>query len=417
MKLNMTKCGIFQRLIWVILIPVCLPGQSFKVEKITSDSAWTSPLWGVNAPKIAVNKSGDIWVIGFKGNYPESEAMIFQKKSGTDWEKGYIFKGVYQPSMMFLDSDDILHIISNSQTKPIAQYRSADRANLNNFELVAQGNGQEDGRGWYVSVGISHDVLYMAYISLDYDLWLTWKSVNDSVWSPAQKLFDGFADPAGNHSLLYPKFYFDSGNGYILASHCSDGSTYNFKDKVFLIKFNLENPTEFISEIVYDGHKGYGAFGYDFLISSSGTLNCIYHAGAYFYGPKVSDYTKPGLYLSQKETGSETWNMQALYPSIGNAAIFNFNSDPIYLLISANDSIGINKTLLKTSEDNGKTWQTKIDNLFEQGQSPIFQMVNPSNGSAMEKMIALYAFSYPNEAKTKLSDYELGIIEFEKDGK
>ena len=56
--------------------------------------------------------------------------------------------------MIFLDHEGRLNLIQNSETEPVHQFRSTDDDNLNNFKLVASGNGLDDGRGWYVGVGV-----------------------------------------------------------------------------------------------------------------------------------------------------------------------------------------------------------------------------------------------------------------------
>ncbi|MBN1349791.1 hypothetical protein JXJ21_10310, partial [candidate division KSB1 bacterium] len=164
----------FIRIIKNIIVPLVLTGAFLSiqncnsvpkrnmVETITTTACWSSPCWGYNAPKIVRNSQGHLWIINMFGSYPSSKAQIFRKCGDSGWEEGKIFDAIYQPGMIFLDQAEHLNVIFNSQTEPVKHYRSMDQDNLHNFELIASGNGLDDGRGWYVGVGIHENRIYMA---------------------------------------------------------------------------------------------------------------------------------------------------------------------------------------------------------------------------------------------------------------
>ncbi|MBN2090743.1 hypothetical protein JW964_14115 [candidate division KSB1 bacterium] len=386
-----------------------------QIEIVTTSQCWVSPCWGTNAPKIVRNSAGQIWAVGLSGSYPDANTQLFKRIDDNTWQPGKIFEKTYQPSQICLDNEGYLNVITNSQTSPVKHYRSTDIENLQNFELIASGNGQDDGRGWYVGVGISDNRIYMAYITLDYDFWLTWKEIQDSTWHPPVLVYDGFPDPGGNHALLYPKFYFSKNKGYILASHCSDGSTYNFKDKVFLITFSPEQPEDFSIDHVYEGHKGYGAFGYDLLVNNEGTIFCAYHAGKHYYGHEIEDAVAPGIYISVKKSEKDDWEQFQIHDSVGNVALFSGKGGDIYALINEGDWENTQRIMLKKSVDDGERWEMLNENILspnsEMKHPNNFQTINMANGSTVNGLQALFSNRHPEKTADSLYTFDLIFLQ------
>lgn len=77
----------------------------------------------------------------------------YKRNNAGNWEAGKVFEGIYQPGMIFLDNNQHLNVVVNSETEPVKHYRSIDKKNLNNFKLIASGNELDDGLSWYVGVG------------------------------------------------------------------------------------------------------------------------------------------------------------------------------------------------------------------------------------------------------------------------
>jgi hypothetical protein len=304
--MSIFKCLLLFEIIFGIVFAGCSTVSiTSKVETFDNVKAWASPYWGYNAPKIVRNAQGELWTVSFMGKYGEEKARIMKRDVTGKWHKGKLFDHLYQPSMLFLDYEGRLNYIQNSQYDSISHYRSVDNENLNNFQLVARGNGVEDGRGWYVGTGINDSTMYLSYVTLQYDLYLTWKKITDTEWHKAVLIESGKVDTvSGNHSWLYPRFNFHNNKGFITVSSTVDGSKYNTYDKVRLVTFSLSNPSEFTKEIVFDGTVGYYSYSYDAIITSNEKIVCGFSASIYKYGEKKKDIIPEGLYVSVKDINS-----------------------------------------------------------------------------------------------------------------
>ena len=334
---------------------------------IDSTDAWASPCWGYNAPKIVRNSLGEMWVVNWGGKYGGHErARILKRTAGGQWLRGAEFDSLYQPSMIFLDDEGRLNYVQNSQTLPIRHYRSTDNENLKNFSLVASGNGLADGRGWYVGVAVQGKRMYLAYVTLTYDLYFTWKGIEEPEWHKAILVEPGVVDTArGNHSWLYPRFTFFGERGYITASSTVDGSKQNTYDKVCMVSFPVKEPSRFEKEVVYDGAVGYYSYSYDTVITPDSLILCGFNAGRYKYGPTRPDILPAGLYVASRKVNQREWSVRPLDEGDGGLAFHLRPNDGIYAIVTRGSWDKENQTLLKKSTDGGQTWTTLSDNLME----------------------------------------------------
>lgn len=363
-----------------------------KVETVTSSASWVSPGWGYNAPKVVRNEKGEIWALNFFGRYPESSAQIFKRRLDGTWMPGRVFPGNYQPAMIFLDHEGRLNLIQNSETEPVRQFRSTDDQNLNNFKLVASGNGLEDGRGWYVGVGVHGSTIYMSYITLSYNLYLTWKGVNDPEWHKAVVLNRGEVNKVlGNKSWLYPRFYFHGDSGYIAVSGTIDGTAHNTYNTIHIIRFPLRNPEQFKTQAVYEGPIGYYTYCFDMIITPDGTIMCGFTTGKHKYGPEQASALSLGLYVAVKRPTGRKWEIHQADDHYGNISLNYSPAGSLYAVVTRGWSDEENKCLLKKSSDYGRTWQTVNDNIFSgrpQIKRPFFlQTAHAQSGSAVSNLI------------------------------
>jgi len=336
------------------------------IERIDTALAWASPGWGYNAPKIVRNAAGEMWAVNFFGKYGGHErARVLKRSADGRWIKGAEFDSLYQPSMIFLDPDGRLNYVQNSQTLPIRHYRSSDDENLNSFSLIATGNGLPDGRGWYVGVAVHGRTMFMAYVTLTYDLYLTWKDITSPAWHDAVLIEPGLVDTArGNHSWLYPRFAFFGDRGYITVSSTVDGSKYNTYDKVCMASFLLASPEQVEKELVYEGAVGYYSYCYDVAITNDSLLLCAFNAGRYRYGPRRDDILPAGLYVAARKIGQTQWSVHQVDEGDGAVALFWRPEDGCYAVITRGSWDQENHTLLKRSTDGGQTWSVVVDDVL-----------------------------------------------------
>ena len=336
------------------------------IECIDTALAWASPGWGYNAPKIVRSAAGEMWAVNFFGKYGGHErARILKRSANGRWIKGAEFDSLYQPSMIFLDHEGRLNYVQNSQTQSIRHYRSSDNENLHNFSLVATGNGLLDGRGWYVGVAARGQTMFMAYVTLTYDLYFTWKEITSPAWHAAVLIEPGLVDTArGNHAWLYPRFMFFGDQGYITVSSTVDGSKYNTYDKVCLAAFPLASPEKIEKEVVYEGAVGYYSYCYDVVITNDSLLICGFNAGRYRYGPRRDDILPAGLYVAARKIGRTSWSVHRVDEGDGAVALFWRPDDGLYALVTRGSWDQDNHTLLKRSTDHGKTWDVVVDDIM-----------------------------------------------------
>jgi hypothetical protein len=327
-------------------------GISVRLEALDSLRCWCSPLWGHNAPKIARNKHGETWVAEFSGEYPEATVQILKRGTSGSWQRGAAFKGAYQPSLLFLDAGGRLNVIQNSQTKPILHFRSKDSQNLDNFEQVAEGNGQEDGRGWYVGVGIHADTLYMAYITLSYDLFLTWKRLTDPVWNPPVTVHRGKVDTVkGNHSWTRPRFQFSGRHGLFVVNETSDGSVKNTYNKVQLVSFDLSDPRRFTTECVDSVPMGFGAYSCEFAVSPDGYLHCVFERNPRIYESGVAYTSEPGIYVASRPVSGGSWIKRRVFDVLTDGTLLSGADGSIVLLRLQRSGLSVNVDRLDSSTD------------------------------------------------------------------
>ncbi len=293
------------------------------ITHIDSVQSWASPLWGHHLPKIGVSSTGRRYVAKYSGTYPNSDIDVLARYDVNDWEQQQHFKNAYQPSLLLLDEDDCINILQNSQTNPMIHLRSIDSAHPMNFDTVAFGNGQPDGRGWYVGAGIVRDKIFMGYVTLSYDLFLTWKNLDDRKWNEPILVHPGIVDTVvGNHSWTRPKFAFFGENGYFVVNETSDGSVRNTYNAVVLVKFSQKNPAHFSTEYIDKVPTGYTAFSTDFSISPNGMMACAYSIGPKQYDADNNDNPpEQGLYMAVRKSTDTVWNRERVITQPGEGGI------------------------------------------------------------------------------------------------
>ena len=237
---------------------------------------------------------------------PKPKCKIYKRYPEGKWQTGGILKGAYQPSLLFVDGSGRLNVIQNSQTKPITHLRATDDEGMRNFAPVATGNGLPDGRGWYIGTGIHNDTMYMSYITLDYDLFLTWKRLQDTSWAPAVMLHKGSVNAkSGNHSWTRPDFQFDDRRGYLVVNETNDGSVKNSYNAVHMISFDLADPHQFRTEEIARVPQGFGAYSPDFVVTPEGWMHCVVKWGNRIYDSVSTLEGDPGVYVFSRASGGD----------------------------------------------------------------------------------------------------------------
>ncbi len=384
-----------------------------KADKIIALNTWTYPLWGYNAPKIVEGAGNQFWTVTYSGKYPACTVRLARRDLEGKWEIGDFTAQTYQPAMIFLDHDGRLNLICNSQTSPISQYRSDDAGNLDHFKLVATGNGGDDGRGWYIGVGIRDSIIYMAYITLSYDLYLTWKNVCDSSWHARVLLHKGLITSEGNHSWTRPGFQFYGNHGYILVNETSDGSVKNTYNKVQLIRFRLTDPTRFSTQLVYSVPLGYFAFGYSLRLGPKGQIAVAFASGNHVYGEPSSAPVKQGTYVATKGAFNLAWRVATVDTQEDEIALDYKPDGILYAVMQSHDSDGRPSWLVRNSADLGRYWTTVLNGSVESGEkiaSPThLQLTTASSGSETEKDLngVFVDDLKPSKTTDSTSDYDL----------
>lgn len=376
------------------LLPSCATGPGVGVKDrgvhidvtlLDSVRCWCAPLWGHHAPKIVEGKDGEVFVALFSGEYPEASVRILKRNLSGRWFYGKTFTRAYQPSFMFVDKKGRLNVLQNSQTLSLIQYRSSDDDNLNHFETIAEGNGQSDGRGWYAGAGINGDTVYMAYILLSYDLFLTWKRVLDTNWNPAILIHKGIVDAAkGNHSWTRPRFQFAGGKGYFVVNETSDGSVKNSYNAVQLITFDLSDPRHFTTECISCVPQGFGAYSSDFSISDEGWLHCVVEKSARIYDTPFDSDEKPGVFVySRRASGGEWMSAKVFKTEDHDASMLDMHQGSLVIRVDASKN-GVETGNTVTSgrgedweafrtDDHGASWKSVA------AEAPPLHFSNPSH--------------------------------------
>lgn len=355
------------------------PGSSVRatvtVELIDSVRSWCSPLWGHNAPKIVAGKNGEFWVALFSGDYPEARVEILKRSPQGRWERGKAFTGAYQPSLLFVDSEGRLNILQNSQTEPLIHMRSADDISLGAFDTVAQGNGQQDGRGWYVGAGIHNDTVFMSYITLSYDLFLTWKPLRAPSWAEPVLLHGGSVDTVkGNHSWTRSRIQFHSSRGYLVANETSDGSVKNSYNAVQLVTFDLADPRRFSTECVDRVPQGFGAYSSDFLVTSDGWLHVFVERSARLYDTPWTSDGEPGVFVASRPVSGGPWSNRRVFDGLSDGSLAVDESGRVTAVrVSAPSEHARGSWQVSRSDGHGDSWR-----LTDVAASPM-SLRNPSH--------------------------------------
>jgi hypothetical protein len=352
---------------------------AIEVELIDSVSSWCSPLWGHNAPKVVAGIHREVYVALYSGEYPEASVQILKRSADGNWERGTTLQGAYQPSLLFVDSGGRLNIIQNSQSGPMLHLRSADSTNLRAFDLVARGNGQPDGKGWYVGAGIQNDTVYLSYVTLAYDLFLTWKPVKSQAWAPPVLLHAGLVDAInGNHAWTRPRFQFHGGRGYLVVNETSDGSVKNTYNAVHLVTFDLSDPRRFSSECIDRVAQGFGSYSSDFLCTADGWFHCLVgRAGRLYDTPSTGD-TDAGVYVASRHTTGISWGFTKVFEGRSDGSLVVEKTGLVTALrfSPAPDRAGAAWEACR-SDDHGKSWLR-----VELARNPA-RFLKPSHGQVL----------------------------------
>jgi hypothetical protein len=355
------------------------------IEEIDTLQSWTSPLFGHHAAKMGISRDGSRLVAKFSGSYPKGQVDIMEAKNDGGWKLKANFTGVYQPSLLLVDESDHINIIQNSQTEPIVHFRSTGTAQISTFDTIAKGNGLSDGRGWYIGAAVSGEKIYMAYVTLSYNLFLTWKNIGDSIWNTPIVIHPGSIDPIkGNHSWLRPKFDFYGDYGYFVVNETSDGSVKNTYNAVVLVKFSLSDPQHFKTEYIDKVPTGYTAFSTDFSISPSGQIACIYQIGKKIYDSgKNEKQPIEGLYIGLRYTNEGKWESVRLFEDSREGAIIFGEDNSLCVLqmysrgydekIDSHQVGAISIWKAKISHDGGEKWNDVAI------KEPNNKLVNPTH--------------------------------------
>ena len=309
-----------------------------------------------------------------------------------------------------LDGDGRLNVFVNSTTQDFRHYRSLDDENLNNFELIVEGNGHAtDKQSYYPGVGIHNDVIYLGYVVTGYDFWLTWKSVTDTVWAPAILMDAGRVDPGGNHCVLYPSFAFHGDSVYIVASHTSDGSTYNFKDAALLYSFAADDPQSFSVEEVYPKHAGYPAFGYSVDFDDTGAPEVLFVVGEKVYGEDNPEALPPAIYIAERNKSEAGWEWELVSDESGVASRGELNGKDI-ILLNTNDWKGGGKLTVLERFSNRDSWNSHPIP-WPSDSTKLFPnslvIANTNNGSSLSGLDAMFSVRSRDKRPDSLYTYEL----------
>lgn len=398
------------------------------VEEIDTLHSWTSPLFGHHAPKMGMTKDGAFYVSKFSGDYPNGDVDILEKKDEGFWTIKKKLTGVYQPSLLFVDDEDHINILQNSQTEPVLHLRSKKSGQPSSFDTIAKGNGLSDGRGWYVGGGIYEKKIYMSYVTLSYDLFLTWKYIGDSVWNTPIVIHRGSIDPnIGNHSWTRPKFDFYGDYGYFVVNETSDGSVRNTYNAVVMVKFLLTNPLQFETEYIGKVPLGYTAFSTDFSISQKGQIVCVYQIGKKVYDSgKNEKAPEMGLYVGLRHTGKGKWkNIRLFEKERSREAAIIFGRDNSVCILQM-DSKGYKETTDLPQENAVFGWKARIshddgvhwNDVVIKGSN--IQFINPTHLELMRnrqqvfgKISGLFDDLMPANQNSKMRFYHLYAIHAE----
>jgi hypothetical protein len=416
--MNMKKHLLLGLFIAFILLACKESEQPAQLYKITHVESWGTPFWGYHTPKIVQNAAGIQWSLSMEGEYPDTDDQLFRKLPGGEWEPGFIFKAHYQPGMLFLDGSGRVNLILNHQTGPIEHWRSTDDTNLDNFELVASGNGMEDKKGYYIGVGIVDDTIYMSYIAMDYMAYITTKAVLDTSWAAPIVIEEGYPSDKGNHGLVYSGFEFRGHHAVVVGSYSVDGSVHNTYSRIMLKTFPLDDLSDLHSETIFQGDSGYYSFGYDVVLDSRNDDIYVAHsAGIHSYGEPIETTPDSGLYVTVGKVGGP-WEMHKVISGKGSIALhLDEKNDALYAICSTGGWFTPNELIMLRSADRGKSWEDVSDVLLpklpESLVHPYFvQTISSKSGSTFDKPVFVFNDMYDKKTADSLYIFDLYSLEF-----
>ena len=392
----------------------------FTIEEIDTIHTWASPLWGHHLPKLGITKNGIQYVAKYSGSYPNSDIDIMERNSENIWKTKRHFINAYQPSILLVDSEDRMNVIQNSQTAPMMHFRTHSTIGLFEVDTIAKGNGLPDGRGWYVGAGISKNRIFMSYVTLSYDLFLTWKNIGDSTWNTPIVIHRGSIDPViGNHSWTRPTFDFYGDHGYFVVNETSDGSVKNTYNAVVLVTFLLSDPSQFKTEYIDKVHQGYTAFNTDFSISPGGMLVCTYNKGGQIYNAgKNNKPSEPGTYVAIRKHSQKKWDIQRVLDSPNEGCVLygNNNSICVFQIHAKRDSISNNlpDNLVNVywsaaiTYDNGNHWEdVVVKGSGLEYTNPSHLQLSKANTFSLNRTFGLFEDLLSTNEESKMRFYRL----------
>lgn len=397
-------------------------GIIVSVEQIDTLQSWTSPLFGHHAHKMVTIDDTSLVAIQFMGPYPIADNVLVKRTERGQWEPLARITGTYTPGVLLSDVDGGVNLFCNSQTEPIKHYRMS-REHRTRIDTVAVGNGLEDGRGWYIGAGMTGDTVFMAYVTLTYDLFLTWKRVHEARWNSPILIHRGTVDAViGNHSWTRPYFAFHDGMGYFIVNETSDGSVRNTYNGVVLVSFPVERPSDFSTEFVDEVPLGYTSFNTDFSISSDGDLVVVYSRGSQVYeSGKMHTRPEPGIYCAVRTLGSPTWNRSRIFDDHREGSIImndRTGIDIVQLLPTAIiDSLSGKPLRWRASRsiDHGVHWDAIPIEYHGQsfsGSTHLEIGIRQMNGSSVTW--GMFDDLIRTDTRTGLRDYRLYAVKFER---
>lgn len=390
------------------------------IEEIDTLHTWASPLWGHHLPKLGITKNGTQYIAKYSGSYPNSDVDIMERSNKGFWKTKLHFIGAYQPSILLMDSEERLNIFQNSQSAPMIHFRTDSKKETNDIDTVAIGNGLPDGRGWYVGAGITRKKIFLSYVTSSYDLFLTWKNIDDSVWNTPVEIHRGSIDSViGNHSWTRPKFDFYGDYGYFVVNETSDGSVKNTYNAVVLVTFLLSDPSQFKSEYIDKVPQGYTAFSTDFSISSNGMQVCIYNKGGQiYYTDKNDNSSEPGTYVAIKKHSKKKWSIYrvledpqegcVLYGKNNSICVFQIHGKRESLSIDYSGSLVNAYWSAVVTYDNGSHWEdvvVKASGL--EYTNPSHLQLSKMNTFSLNRSFGLFEDLLSTNEKNKMRFYRL----------
>ena len=350
-----------------------------ELTKIDSGTAWVSPYWGSNAPKLVFDGEA-FYTLGLWGDKQATARGVIYKYEAGQWVKGYQWADLnYQPGMLLLDSQKRLILIyPRMQAKPVI-LRSAARGDIENFEPLPVPD--KIALAGYVGAGIYGDRLVIGYIGEPgvYSFNLAVLDLKTLQWSGPYLLAWEQRNTEPLTTWLYPIIQPDKeGVSLVVTNHSGGvGPRYTYSPVLYVyIRYsNLEQPPapQIIAEMV--PWKGRTVFASSMFAAADGT---IYVTALYDPGQKDR-----AVRICRKDPNTGAWDYRDLPGVYGGAAISENPDEPgvLWMILRDADSV-----LLFHSRDRGGSWQpVPVHGLPPSPLSgPWFlHGISPASGSAM----------------------------------